>query len=740
MEAQTYEHVYCGEEEGQLRVSTIGIMFDPYFPQNIPQNKWLPNHIGFHDILTKEYRISTIEASYSEYSTTVTMYEYRLTVHPSKEIIFQMKDPAEWERLQHDLDAFGQGAPRVAVPIDVYLAGFSAEENFEDSSTGDASDDSFGDADIETAQADPVSDTTVAAAAAEAAAAADVEPSDETTNRESAQEEPAWQDEEETEEDEEGRWSAADAWNAKDTTFYPVQHRQEVGRLDLSGTSLKFVPDRHVCPVQSLPWASLAGKPFFSPFNYPQPVMHIRYHTTRVGPKSAGFVMADHDELRRLEKDITTRIRPFANVPRERVNVPAPSPTPRSASHPPQAFPATPMSGPGFGPEPVKRPRTPEGVCKTAVGDNAAAAAAAATDPSCSYTFDSERSSMEFTGYSGDSHHSSIDPLVVKSRMPRRYLHKEETPRRLLLLFVSYCCVVTMFGLTLSVIFGYFFGPKEPRSVYVRTKPPGSIYDYLGNKPAETSQPTNDPTWLRDDSYSVGSQIFQRESIAPENEAVGLLPENSTELPTDTGRGSNAGLGVSGTSMEATHVPTIQATRSEKSILDVLMSESSDGGEAIRTMGTPQHAAYLLLELSGELDQAPSDSVIKQKYALATLYYSTDGDQWKDGESSWKKVKKNDCEKPHLVCDEQSEHLIGIKIPGNSLKGKIPPEIGMLDKITKLDFSDNGLIGPIPSELGLLSELESLDLSNNPGLTGNIPSEVMNLSKMSTLTTELPMS
>uniref|UniRef100_K3YQC5 Leucine-rich repeat-containing N-terminal plant-type domain-containing protein n=1 Tax=Setaria italica TaxID=4555 RepID=K3YQC5_SETIT len=65
-------------------------------------------------------------------------------------------------------------------------------------------------------------------------------------------------------------------------------------------------------------------------------------------------------------------------------------------------------------------------------------------------------------------------------------------------------------------------------------------------------------------------------------------------------------------------------------------------------------------------------------------------------------------------------------LSGNKFTGVIPPEIGHLKALTKLDISFNNLTGPIPPSICNLTNLQLLDLSNN-NLTGEIPAVLENL-------------
>ena len=66
------------------------------------------------------------------------------------------------------------------------------------------------------------------------------------------------------------------------------------------------------------------------------------------------------------------------------------------------------------------------------------------------------------------------------------------------------------------------------------------------------------------------------------------------------------------------------------------------------------------------------------------------------------------------------------------LGGTIPPELGALDHLQRLDLDGNGLAGPIPSDLGNLTHLQELDLRRNR-LTGEIPQALARLRNLKTL-------
>ena len=71
-----------------------------------------------------------------------------------------------------------------------------------------------------------------------------------------------------------------------------------------------------------------------------------------------------------------------------------------------------------------------------------------------------------------------------------------------------------------------------------------------------------------------------------------------------------------------------------------------------------------------------------------------------------------------------------LNLKGNGLTGAVPPELGKLTNLETLYLNDNELSGRIPVELGKLTKLKKLYLSDNQ-LAGDIPAELGNLSQLS---------
>ena len=109
---------------------------------------------------------------------------------------------------------------------------------------------------------------------------------------------------------------------------------------------------------------------------------------------------------------------------------------------------------------------------------------------------------------------------------------------------------------------------------------------------------------------------------------------------------------------------------------------------------------------------------------LEALYKATDGPNW-DNDENW--LTDAPLGRWHGVETDASGRVVRLRVKG--LAGPLPPELGGLAKLKRLDLGANRLTGPIPPELGDLADLEELNLGTN-GLTGPIPPELSNLASL----------
>lgn len=164
---------------------------------------------------------------------------------------------------------------------------------------------------------------------------------------------------------------------------------------------------------------------------------------------------------------------------------------------------------------------------------------------------------------------------------------------------------------------------------------------------------------------------------------------------------------------------------------------------------SPQYKA--LSWLSGDPFRQHNITTLVQRYALATLYFSTHakylpevqskrnaqkrgfgGKEWgvQEGEvEGWKKQLNflshdlHECQWNDdggiRQCDSRGE-ITDISL-WNNLVGSIPAEIGLLTNLQVLYLARNRLLGTIPTTIGLLTELKYLGLQYNQ-LSGTVPS------------------
>ncbi len=116
--------------------------------------------------------------------------------------------------------------------------------------------------------------------------------------------------------------------------------------------------------------------------------------------------------------------------------------------------------------------------------------------------------------------------------------------------------------------------------------------------------------------------------------------------------------------------------------------------------------------------------------ALAALYNSTKGDNWRNNEN-W-----NLTATPTIETLSQWEgvryyklSLTHLNLENNNLRGPLPKELGSLSQLDVLGLRDNHLDGNIPKELGQLKKISLVSLENN-SLSGTIPPELGNMSNL----------
>ena len=171
------------------------------------------------------------------------------------------------------------------------------------------------------------------------------------------------------------------------------------------------------------------------------------------------------------------------------------------------------------------------------------------------------------------------------------------------------------------------------------------------------------------------------------------------------------------------------STNIKESLAERLSLLSPESVPAWSNPNTPQSRAIdWLADDVQSFSFTYSDRQLLQRFALATLYYSTNGKEWNTGNggsASWLNKLTNECQWSGIECKTSSNvrTIRVIRLVRRNLTGQLPPEIGLLsDTLEEIYFNNNNIDGTLPMSIFRLSNLRRLQLPSNR-LVGNIPSQ-----------------
>jgi len=161
----------------------------------------------------------------------------------------------------------------------------------------------------------------------------------------------------------------------------------------------------------------------------------------------------------------------------------------------------------------------------------------------------------------------------------------------------------------------------------------------------------------------------------------------------------------------------------KQEITEFLLSRNIANGSQLDYSGSPQAKALEFLASEKFDNSVLSDEKLIERYTMTVWYYATNGPKWRYqmgflspedtcGWFSWfRNQRSGQITKEGVICDTP--------------EGQAEPVIGLLD------MPSNLLEGSIPSELQYLSNsLEQMHVEFNPGLEGEIPTVMAELTKL----------
>ena len=173
-------------------------------------------------------------------------------------------------------------------------------------------------------------------------------------------------------------------------------------------------------------------------------------------------------------------------------------------------------------------------------------------------------------------------------------------------------------------------------------------------------------------------------------------------------------------SQSPSSMPSLRITRIvEDSIFPKLPSSAFAEFE---NPSSPQSMALEWAKSDSQTTMYPEDRVV-QRYALATLYYATNGSGW-NSSTGWV-TDLNEClwHTSGSSCNETG-HFTSLRLDWNNLKGTLPVDILLLSTLTNLALEYNSIGSSIPPEIFAgLTNLETFSVRSNE-FAGDIPTEI----------------
>ncbi|MDX1477846.1 MAG: T9SS type A sorting domain-containing protein [Saprospiraceae bacterium] len=127
------------------------------------------------------------------------------------------------------------------------------------------------------------------------------------------------------------------------------------------------------------------------------------------------------------------------------------------------------------------------------------------------------------------------------------------------------------------------------------------------------------------------------------------------------------------------------------------------------------------------LPHVPGQVASQDSLALVAIYQATNGPEW-TVDSNW---LTGPVPSWHGVT-VTGDRVTNLGLYSNNLTDSLPPAIGDLTALERLEVSSNALTGQLPGTLGQLTELTHLDVHFNM-ITGTLPATLVNCTRLKTI-------
>mmetsp|Transcript_19697 Transcript_19697/g.29226 ORF Transcript_19697/g.29226 Transcript_19697/m.29226 type:complete len:327 (-) Transcript_19697:87-1067(-) len=197
--------------------------------------------------------------------------------------------------------------------------------------------------------------------------------------------------------------------------------------------------------------------------------------------------------------------------------------------------------------------------------------------------------------------------------------------------------------------------------------------------------------------------------------------------------------------------PKLKSSRDHRALQWLLQTS---GKRSIQSNISNQHKAACWM-LHDDPKKLSGGKSFTQRYALAVLYFATQGElHWKR-KTNWLS-DKSECQWFGVECDTFGT-VTGLDLGFNDLFGLLPRELSLLTKVEEVDLHGNdlqgvvppsilaawryckilrlhmnGFFGALPTEIGFMTSLEEVHLFGNY-FEGTVPTELANLKKLKAL-------